>query len=88
MSGTLLHYVNDPCTDPAALQARSAAQLWGMWLRVGQALLLRAAPPVTAWRQRGWERRMLARMTERDLKDIGLTPPLARYEINKPFWRA
>lgn len=88
MSGALVQYVNDPCTDPAALQARSAAQLWGMWLRVGRALLLRAAPPLTAWRQRAWERRMLAHMTERDLKDVGLTPQLAQNEINKPFWRA
>jgi uncharacterized protein YjiS (DUF1127 family) len=88
MSGSLAQQVNDPCTDPAALQARSAADLWTMWLRVGRALLLRAAPPLTVWRQRAWERRMLAHMTERDLKDIGLTRQHAAWEINKPFWKA
>lgn len=88
MNGALVQYMNDACTDPTALQARSAADLWGMWLRVGWALLHRAAPPLTVWRQREWERRMLAQMTERDLKDIRFSRHDAKLESNKPFWKA
>jgi len=88
MNGTLVQYVNDPCTDPAALRARSAAELCGMWLRVGWALLLRAASPLAVWRQRAWERRMLAQMTERDLHDMRMTRHDAKVESNKPFWKA
>jgi uncharacterized protein YjiS (DUF1127 family) len=88
MNEALMSFVNDPCTDSAALRARSATELWKMWLRVGWALLLRAAPPLSVWRQRAWERRMLAQMTERDLKDMRMTRHDAELESNKPFWKA
>jgi uncharacterized protein YjiS (DUF1127 family) len=39
------------------------------------------------WRRRARERAELARFGSRDLRDIGLTPADAAYEINKPFWR-
>jgi len=88
MNEALMPYTNDPWTDPAALRKRSVAELWGMWLRVVWALLLRAAPPLTVWRQRAWERRMLAQMTERDLHDMRMTRHDAKVESNKPFWKA
>jgi len=87
MNEALMPYTNDPWTDPAALRKRSVAELWGMWLRVVWALLLRAAPPLTVWRQRAWERRELARMSERELGDIGVSRLDALLEINKPFWK-
>jgi len=42
---------------------------------------------VALWRQRARERAELARMSEYELKDIGLGNCAARWEINKPFWR-
>ena len=39
------------------------------------------------WRQRSRERAELAQIDSRGLRDIGLTPAEAAYEINKPFWR-
>jgi uncharacterized protein YjiS (DUF1127 family) len=40
------------------------------------------------WQKRGHERAELARMSERDLHDIGLSRLDAINEIDKPFWRA
>ena len=40
------------------------------------------------WSCRSRGRRELARMSDRSLQDIGLTPYDAYVEINKPFWRA
>ena len=42
---------------------------------------------IALWRRRARERTELARMSEYELKDIGLGRCAARYEINKPFWR-
>lgn len=39
------------------------------------------------WQQRANERTHLERLSERDLKDIGLTRAEARREFEKPFWR-
>jgi uncharacterized protein YjiS (DUF1127 family) len=88
MNGMLAGSAHDPCFDPAALRARPAAELWGLWLGVGRALLVSAGPPLAVWRQRARERRMLAYLTERDFKDMRMTPQDVRREINKPFWRA
>jgi len=88
MNGALAQQTHDPCTDAAALRARPAAELWRMWLRAGRALVLRPTRPLGVWRQRAWERRELARMSERELGDIGVSRLDALLEINKPFWRA
>lgn len=39
------------------------------------------------WRRRRRDRRELARLDERTLKDIGLTRADAEFLVNKPFWR-
>jgi uncharacterized protein YjiS (DUF1127 family) len=39
------------------------------------------------WRQRRRERAELARLDDRMLRDIGITPGDVWHEINKPFWR-
>ncbi len=41
----------------------------------------------SAWRHRAKERAELARMSERELQDIGLTRLDAVREYQKPFWR-
>ena len=43
---------------------------------------------VAVWRQRALERQALARMSERDLRDIGLSQTQAVFEVSKPFWSA
>lgn len=40
------------------------------------------------WRRRARGRRQLARMSDRELRDIGCSQADAHREINKPFWRA
>jgi uncharacterized protein YjiS (DUF1127 family) len=39
------------------------------------------------WRRREHERSELARMTDAELHDIGITSAERWAEINKPFWR-
>jgi uncharacterized protein YjiS (DUF1127 family) len=43
---------------------------------------------LTQWQQRSLGRRELANLTERDLRDIGITRGEAEAEANKPFWEA
>jgi uncharacterized protein YjiS (DUF1127 family) len=40
-----------------------------------------------AWRQRDQERRELARLTDRELRDIRVSRSEAIDEASKPFWR-
>lgn len=40
------------------------------------------------WRCRSRGRRALAKLSDRDLRDIGVTRNDACYEMRKPFWRA
>lgn len=49
---------------------------------LGQALAL-----LRRWRRRVYERRLLARFGERDLRDLALTRADIQREIAKPFWR-
>ena len=39
------------------------------------------------WRQRNHDRKELAKLDARSLRDLGLTESTARFEANKPFWR-
>jgi len=43
---------------------------------------------VAEWQQRSAGRRELLNLTERDLRDIGVTRSEAEAEANKPFWEA
>jgi uncharacterized protein YjiS (DUF1127 family) len=40
------------------------------------------------WRERYAMRRELAKWSERDLHDIGVSSADVAYELDKPFWRA
>jgi uncharacterized protein YjiS (DUF1127 family) len=40
------------------------------------------------WRERRQQRRELAKWSERDLHDVGLSWSDIVYEAEKPFWRA
>lgn len=43
-------------------------------------------PRLATWRRRLRERAQLARFTDRELKDIGITRAEADLEVNKSFW--
>jgi len=49
--------------------------------------IIRAADTLRTWRRRLRERDQLARLDDRMLRDIGLTPGDAEYLSRKPFWR-
>jgi uncharacterized protein YjiS (DUF1127 family) len=40
------------------------------------------------WHHRARSRALLAQMSDRDLRDIGITRAEAAHESAKPFWRA
>ena len=42
---------------------------------------------IKAWHQREKARGELAKLSERDLKDIGLSSLMVDYEVQQPFWR-
>lgn len=39
------------------------------------------------WRQRGSERRRFAALDVRSLRELGIAPELADYELRRPFWQ-
>jgi uncharacterized protein YjiS (DUF1127 family) len=43
---------------------------------------------ISEWRRRSHQREELARMSSYELRDAGINPNDAAYEIEKPFWRA
>jgi uncharacterized protein YjiS (DUF1127 family) len=51
-------------------------------------VLGRIGSEVGEWRRRLRDRRALATMSDRSLRDIGLTRYDADWEARKPFWRA
>jgi uncharacterized protein YjiS (DUF1127 family) len=40
------------------------------------------------WRRRARERRELASLDTRTLRDLGLSSSEIQFEVNKPFWRS
>ena len=44
--------------------------------------------PMLSWRQRAYQRKQLASLSDRMLADIGLTREQAILEAGKPFWKA
>jgi len=48
----------------------------------------RLAAQLRLWQRRGRERNQLARLSERDLHDIGMSRGTVYAELRKPFWRA
>jgi uncharacterized protein YjiS (DUF1127 family) len=51
-------------------------------------LLPRLAETYRLWRERRQQRRELARFSERELHDAGISWSEMVYEVEKPFWRA
>jgi uncharacterized protein YjiS (DUF1127 family) len=51
-------------------------------------ILTRVMDTVLTWQQREFDRAALASMSDRVLKDVGLTRADIEREWRKPFWRA
>ena len=64
----------------------AAAGTTGLRQTLGQ-LLLRAGTVINLWYERGRQRRDLARLDDRLLRDIGIDRATVEQEILKPFWR-
>jgi uncharacterized protein YjiS (DUF1127 family) len=43
---------------------------------------------LTNWRRRARERRELASLDNRTIRDLGLSRSEVQFEANKPFWRS
>jgi uncharacterized protein YjiS (DUF1127 family) len=61
-----------------SLHFSSKAPLAGTYAAFSQIL--------NTWRRRARERRELAYLDHRTLRDLGLTEGQAQFEANKPFW--
>ncbi|HYZ34903.1 MAG TPA: DUF1127 domain-containing protein [Crenalkalicoccus sp.] len=55
--------------------------------RARPGLFARALDTLRLWRQRVEQRDALSRLTDRDLRDMRVTPYEVGLEIRKPFWR-
>ena len=64
----------------------AAAGTTGLRQTLGR-LLLRAVAVINLWYERGRQRRDLARLDDRLLRDIGIDRASVDREILKPFWR-
>lgn len=56
-------------------------------IRVLLWLLIRAAEQLSTWRDRSRARSQLMALSERELKDMGISRYDAFHEWKKPFWR-
>jgi len=54
----------------------------------GTGFLAQILETIHIWRERQQSRRELARWSERDLHDVGLSSSDVVFEAEKPFWRA
>ena len=68
--------------EPAAVRLRQDHPQAG----APERLIARMARTFAAWHRRACSRTQLARLSERELRDIGLTPAEAAWEYAKPFW--
>jgi len=62
-----------------SLHYSSKAPLAGTYTAFNQIL--------ATWRRRARERRELANLDHRTIRDLGISPSAIQFEANKPFWR-
>ena len=63
-----------------SLHYSSKAPLAGTYTAFNQIL--------AGWRRRARERRELATLDSRTIRDLGLSRSDVQFEVNKPFWRS
>jgi uncharacterized protein YjiS (DUF1127 family) len=49
---------------------------------------MRFKRPIAEWRQRARARHELANLSDKELRDVGLSRYSANFETSKPFWHA
>lgn len=80
------------CTDTIARPRILSFRVWQMATAVARGAVRdrmgRMVAILRVWRRRACERRYLAAMDERLLKDIGVTSTDAAHEANRRFWQA
>ena len=62
-----------------SLHYPSQAPLAGTFTAFGQTL--------ATWRERAKQRRELANLDYRTMRDLGISPTDVQFEANKPFWQ-
>ena len=67
---------------------KALVSLYEVWASLAAGIWASVAETVHLWRKRYRDRRELARWTEDDLHDIGLSRSDIANELEKPFWRA
>jgi len=67
----------------AAIPSQPVATARGSW----SLFLDLVVATLREWRRRGAERRELARLDERMIRDVGLDPGSVYYEASQSFWR-
>ena len=72
--------------EPRGLSLLPTAMLWRAWLAMGYALLTHGISAIGVWIERSRRRHELAQLSDRDLKDIGVTPEAVKRELRKPIW--
>lgn len=69
-----------PVTQSSPVHATTRRMPIALWIEKVSAIL-------ALWRERARYRRELARMSERELSDIGISRSQIAGETDKPFWR-
>ena len=68
--------------------AGSAAAFGGRWSRIRFSPLQGVFELLLAWQERAQQRHQLHQMSERELRDMGLSRADIEGECSKPFWCA
>jgi len=74
----MTHFNRDPFPSYPALLSVPAPRL---------PLAQRITATLGLWRERTRMRRALAQVDARSLRDAGIAPTQAMFEVNQPFWR-
>ncbi len=67
---------------------KALVSLYVIWASLAAGIRASVGATLHLWRQRDRDRQELARWTESDLHDIGVSRSDIAHELEKPFWRA
>ncbi len=64
----------------------AVSERFGLGIRLSS-VLLAVSDSLSRWRERSRQRRMLGRLDDRMLRDVGLSRADVEQEVSKPFWQ-